>query len=104
MAASLPDYPAQNELAPTAWAAAFSSLILEIEGEPGHYVDLSRVLEFDDTADDETPALLLTLAAPHFEEPGPHALVLRGESRLLALKYLRFRSRLTRELLMALPD
>ncbi len=111
MAVPLPAYPSQSELAPTAWAAAFASLILEVSDEPGHYVDLTKLIDADDSPDADR--LLLTFPAPAFVPDdadaddtgdGPYALVLRGDSRLLALKYLRFRSKLTRELLMALPD
>lgn len=119
MAVTLPDYPAQTELAATAWAAAFSSLILEVTDEPGHFVDLTKLIDADDTpgATPEAGRLLLTFPAPSFvpdgpdpdddtsaDPGGPYALVLRGESRELALRYLRFRTRLTRELLLALPD
>lgn len=109
MAMSLPTYPAQSELAPVAWAAAFNSLILEVTDEPGHYIDLAKLIDADDSPD--VGHLLLLFPAPAFQSDhpgdrgdGPHGIVLTGESRDLALKYLRFRAQMTRELLLSLPE
>jgi hypothetical protein len=72
----------------------FGPILLEVE--PGYYVDLAHVLEFNDNP--EAELLLITLPAPAFiielsdgtsdDGSGPHALVLDGEARRLALAYV----------------
>jgi hypothetical protein len=80
-----------------------------IELESGHVLDLSKVLDFNDDAPYEE--LLVTLPAPSFlplddtiddDGSGPYCLVLTGESRRLALAYVRWhlgRTRAALELL-----
>ena len=69
-------------------------VLLAISDEPGHVIDLCAVIEFDDNPADDS--LLVVFAAPCFAQDttspsdGPHALVLTGESRILALAYQRF--------------
>lgn len=86
-------------------------ILIEVSGEPGHFVDLASVLEFDDTL--ATGRLLCVLPAPAFCEiddaeqvlnpaDGPHALVLTGQSRRLALAYIKALSQRATGLLEAL--
>jgi hypothetical protein len=99
---TLPDYPDQAALSPAAWGPAFTQLLIEIDGEPGHTVDLAAVIEFDD--DPKEQKLLIVLPAGAFDGNGPHALVLTGESRVLALRFVRWRVRMTLQMLALLPE
>lgn len=106
------DYRPADAL-PTANIAALlqGPILIEITGEPGHFVDLASVLEFDDAP--ATGRLLVVLPAPAFCEiddaeqlvtpsDGPHGLVLTGQSRRLALAYVRALSQRATGLLEAL--
>jgi hypothetical protein len=80
-----------------------------IELESGHVLDLCKAMEYDD--DPRNDMLLVTLPAPSFQPldvtidddgSGPYCLVLSGESRRLALSYVRWslgRTRAALELL-----
>ena len=106
------DYRPADAL-PTANIAALlqGPILIEVSGEPGHYVDLASVLEFDDTP--STGRLLCILGAPAFCEidddqhlvspsDGPHGLVLTGQSRRLALAYVKALSQRATRLLETL--
>lgn len=108
--------PADYRPATVAPAVDLSALLsgpvlIAVTGEPGHFVDLASVIEFDDTL--ATGRLLCVLPAPAFCEidddeqvlnpaDGPHALVLTGKSRRLALAYVRALSQRATGLLEAL--
>lgn len=106
------DYRPADAL-PTANIAALlqGPILIEVSGEPGHFVDLASVLEFDDTP--STGRLLCVLPAPAFGEidndeqlitpsDGPHSLVLSGKSRQLALAYINALSQRATSLLESL--
>lgn len=111
---NLADYRPVDAL-PTANIAALLAgpILIEVTGEQGHFVDLASVLEFDDAP--ATGRLLCVLPAPAFCEidndeqvitpsDGPHALVLTGQSRRLALAYVRALSQRATGLLEALAS
>ena len=81
-----------------------------VEVEPGHSVDLACVFEWDD--DPAKEQLLIFLPAPAVSSrkykvrpgDGPHALLLTGESRRLALVYFRLQVRRAADLLTSLQE
>lgn len=85
-------------------------VLIEISGEQHHVIDLASVIEFDD--DPKRAQLLVVFAAPNFGQEdtdgnvswpdGPHSLVIDGESRILALAYLRYHLGRSRAWLTAL--
>lgn len=108
------DYRPADAL-PTASIAALlqGPILIEVTGEPGHFVDLASVIEFDDTP--ATGRLLVILPAPAFGEidndeqlvtpsDGPHGLVLTGQSRRLALAYIKALNQRATGLLEALAS
>jgi hypothetical protein len=87
-------------------------MLVEVTGDPGHFVDLDMVFEFYDNP--ETKQLQVDLPAPAFichplttDDPdddgsGPHQVILSGESRELALAYIRAQAAKARDYLRAL--
>ena len=107
------DYRPASTIAPAADVAVLlqGPILIEVSGEPGHFVDLASVLEFDDTP--STGRLLCVLGAPAFcdldndeqlitPSDGPHSLVLSGQSRRLALAYIKALSQRATSLLESL--
>jgi hypothetical protein len=104
----------ENRMASNTRTAQPEPTHLLIEIAPGHILDLTAAMEFDDKPEAEELLVILpapayvpvkyTTADPDGDGSGPYVLVLEGANRQLALRYIRWRLAQADAFLSSLPE